>query len=214
MKTLFSNSNRWIIFRYLCLLYLFLCGLAWIYDFFEGFFFIWTGYASFIWPPVFTLGFSVYCIVVAIRTKLKTPRSKWLIAICAFVLFATLIGSLRELSRFDSIIVYFVYIMAGILFDDYWWYSSLWYSSLIVSHIVLFLYILAFNVYSLCTKFSLKESKACFFVSVASVVLLLCIGSVTYFNNSKDNNSSVEPNNLFPVVIIPDFDEIIIQQEE
>lgn len=231
MKTLFSNSKRWIIFRYLCLIYLFLCVLACILD--EASLSL-IVLASFIWLPIFTLSFLVYCIVVAIRTKLKTQRSKWLIVICAIVLFATLIGFLIEHFDYDNLEV-------SNLFDDYLW-VSLWYSSFIISHIVLILYVLAFNVYALCTKFSHKGSKGYFFVSVASVVLLLGVGSVAYFNNSKDNNSTMESDCLVGEIeqplseeddfekmleeldslgiaqdhidIIPDFDEIIIQHEE
>lgn len=183
---------------------------------------------SFLWLPIFTLVFLTYCIIIAIRTKLKMPRSKWLIGICDFVIIATLLWFLIDNHEIFN------------LFDDYMW-ASLWFGYFFVFHIVLFLYVLAFNVYSLCTNFSLKGSKVLFFVSVASVVLLLCIGGVAYFNNSKDNNPSVESDCQVEEIeqslseeeafeqmldeldslgrtqdnidIIPDFDEIVIQSE-
>ena len=237
MKTLFSNSKKWLIFRYLCLIYLFLCGLALIWAFIlekAGLPSLMV-MGSFLWLPIFTLVFLTYCIIIAIRTKLKMPRSKWLIGICAFVIIATLLWFLIEISRFD----YDNHEIFN-LFDDYMW-ASLWFGYSFVFHIVLLLYVLAFNVYSLCTNFSLKGSKVYFFVSVASVVLLLCIGGVAYFNNSKDNNPSVESDCQVEEIeqslseeeafeqmldeldslgrtqdnidIIPDFDEIVIQSE-
>lgn len=190
MKTLFSNSKKWMAFRYLCLIYFFLCGLAWFFGSVfdkeeEDVFFIFFG-SSVGLLICCTVVFWVYSIIVAIRTKLKTPRSKWLIGTCVFVIIATFIWFLIELSRFD----YDNHEISD-LFDDYL-LDSLCLGYFFVFHIVLFLYVLAFNVYSLCTKFSPKGSKVYFFVSVASVVLLLCIGGVAYFNNSKDNNPSVE----------------------
>lgn len=230
MKTLFSNSKKWLIFRYLCLIYLFLCGLALIWAFIlekAGLPYLMV-MGSFLWLPIFTLVFLTYCIIIAIRTKLKMPRSKWLIGICDFVIIATLLWFLIDNHEIFN------------LFDDYMW-ASLWFGYFFVFHIVLFLYVLAFNVYSLCTNFSLKGSKVLFFVSVASVVLLLCIGGVAYFNNSKDNNPSVESDCQVEEIeqslseeeafeqmldeldslgrtqdnidIIPDFDEIVIQSE-
>lgn len=237
MKTLFSNSKKWLIFRYLCLIYLFLCGLAWFFgsvlDKEDMFNFIFLG--SLVGLPICTIVFWVYSIIVAIRTKLKTPRSKLLIGICVFLIIATFIWFLIEFSRFD----YDNHEISN-FFDDYMW-ASLWFGYSFVFHIVLFLYVLAFNVYSLCTNFSLKGSKVYFFVSVASVVLLLCIGGVAYFNNSKDNNPSVESECQVEEIeqslseeeafeqmldeldslgraqdnidIIPDFDEMVIQSE-
>lgn len=238
MKTLFSNSTKWLIFRYFCLIYLFLCGLALIWAFILEKaslpYFLILG--SFLWLPFFTLGFLIYCIIVAIRTKLKTPRSKWLIGICSFVLVATCIWFLIEIASFD----YDNHEISD-LFDNYLW-VDVWFGYLIISHIVLFLYVLAFNVYSICKKFSPRGSKVYFFVSVASVVLLLCIGGVAYFNNSKDNNPSVESECQVEEIeqslseeeafeqklkeldslgrmqdhidFIPEFDEIVIPSEE
>ena len=241
MKTLFSNSKKWLIFRYLCLIYLFLCGLALIdahiFDKMDLTFYL--SYGLLLLLPIVLLGFLIYSIIVAIRTKLKTPRSKLLIGICAFILIATFI---RFLFYFDNQEVP----------CDFWFdlWLELAFMYPYIFHIVLFLYVLSFNIYSLCTKFSPKGSKVYFFASLASVVLLLCIGGVAYFNNSKDYNSAIQSDYQFDeeqcasveeafekklkeeafeqklkeldslrrmqdhIDFIPEFDEIVIPSEE
>ena len=62
--------------------------------------------------------------------------------------------------------------------------SIVWLANFLVSGIALFLYVIAYNIYSICTKFKAEDSKIFFYISLASLVILLPIVGIIYLKLS------------------------------
>ena len=128
--------------------------------------------------PLTFIVFLIISIVVAFRTKLKTIDSKRLALIGAILLLLT------------AVVFILLAVMPGI--NDYSDFSSkseeyciiAWVANFLVSSIALFLYVLAYNIYSICTKFKAEGSKIFFYISLASLVILLSIAGIIYLKLS------------------------------
>ena len=128
--------------------------------------------------PLTFMVFLIISIVVAFRTKLKTIDSKRLILISTILLLLTT--------------VVFIMIVVTPIHNDVHEFSSkseihwisLWIANFLVSSIALFLYVLVYNIYSICTKFKTEGSKRFFYISLASLVLLLSIAGIIYLKLS------------------------------
>ena len=128
--------------------------------------------------PLTFIVFLIISIVVAFRTKLKTIDSKRLALIGAILLLLT------------AVVFILLAVMPGI--NDYSDFSSkseeyciiAWVANFLVSGIALFLYVLAYNIYSICTEFKAEGSKTFFYVSLASLVILLAIAGIIYLKLS------------------------------
>lgn len=128
--------------------------------------------------PLTFIVFLIISIVVAFRTKLKTVESKRLLLICAILLLLTAVVSIllvvmpniNDFNDFSS------------KSEMHW--VSLWIANFLVSSIALFLYVLVYNIYSICTKFKLEGSKRYFYFSLACLIIILFIAGIIFLKLS------------------------------
>lgn len=128
----------------------------------------------FVLIPLTFLVFLIISIVVAFRSKLKTIDSKRLVLVSAILLLLTA--------------MVFILLAVKPNINDYNDFSSLLEEHLailhvanfVVSGIAFFLYVLAYNIYSICTKFKAEGSKRFFYICLASLVILLSIVGIIY----------------------------------
>lgn len=132
----------------------------------------------FVLIPLTFMVFLIISIVVAFRTKLKTIDSKRLVLISTILLLLTT--------------VVFILLMVTPNINDFNDFSSksemhlvsLWIANFLVSSIALFLYVLVYNIYSICTKFKLEGSKRYFYFSLACLIIILSIAGILYLKLS------------------------------
>lgn len=128
--------------------------------------------------PLTFIVFLIISIVVAFRTKLKTIDSKRLLLISIIFLLLTAVVSIllvvtpniNDFNDFSS------------KSEMHW--VSLWIANFLVSSIALFLYVLVYNIYSICTKFKLEGSKRYFYFSLACLIIILSIAGIIYLKLS------------------------------
>lgn len=128
----------------------------------------------FVLIPLTFLVFLIISIVVAFRSKLKTIDSKRLVLVSAILLLLTA--------------MVFILLAVKPNINDYNDFSSLLEEHLailhvanfVVSGIAFFLYVLAYIIYSICTKFKVEGSKRFFYICLASLVILLSIVGIIY----------------------------------
>lgn len=128
--------------------------------------------------PLTFIVFLIISIVVAFRTKLKTIDSKRLLLISIILLLLTAVVSillvvmpnLNDFNDFSS------------KSEMHW--VSLWIANFLVSSIALFLYVLVYNIYSICTKFKLEGSKRYFYFSLACLIIILFIAGIIFLKLS------------------------------
>lgn len=128
--------------------------------------------------PLSFVVFLIISIVVAFRTKLKTVESKRLLFISAILLLLTAV-------------LYIIFVLTPNL-NDYNDFSSLLEMHLVILHVANFivssialsLYVISYNIYSICTKFKAEGSKTYFFISLASMALLLSIAGIIFLKLS------------------------------
>ncbi len=128
----------------------------------------------FVLIPLTFLVFLIISIVVAFRSKLKTIDSKRLVLVSAILLLLTA--------------MVFILLAVKPNINDYNDFSSLLEEHLailhvanfVVSGIAFFLYVLAYNIYSICIKFKAEGSKRFFYICLASLVILLSIVGIIY----------------------------------
>lgn len=128
--------------------------------------------------PLSFVVFLIISIVVAFRTKLKTVESKRLLLISAILLLLTavlyiifvLTPNLNDCNDFSSLLEMHLAILHV--------------ANFIVSSIALSLYVISYNIYSICTKFKAEGSKTYFFISLASMALLLSIAGIIFLKLS------------------------------
>ena len=128
--------------------------------------------------PLSFIVFLIISIVVAFRTKLKTVESKRLLLINAILLLLTAV-------------VFIMFVVTPNL-NDFNDFSSLLEEHLVFLHVANFivlsialsLYVLIYNIHSIYTKFQAEGSKTFFYISLASLVLLLSIAGIIYLKLS------------------------------
>jgi len=140
--------------------------------------------------PLSFVVFLIISIVVAFRTKLKTVESKRLLFISAILLLLTAV-------------LYIIFVLTPNP-NDYNDFSSLLEMHLVILHVANFivssialsLYVISYNIYSICTKFNsyniysictkfkAEGSKTYFFISLASMALLLSIAGIIFLKLS------------------------------
>lgn len=128
--------------------------------------------------PLTFIVFLVISIIIAFHTKPKTVESKRLLLTNAILLLLTsvvviifiLTPNLNDFNDFSSLLVeHLVIVHAAIFF---------------VSSVAILLYVLIYNIYSLCTRFKAEGSKTFFYISLASMALLLSIAGIIYLKLS------------------------------
>ena len=127
--------------------------------------------------PLTFIVFLVISIIIAFRTKLKTVESKRLLLTNAILLLL-------------SAVVFIIFVLTPNL-NDYNDFSSILeehlvivYAVFLVSSVAIFLYVLIYNIYSLCTRFKADGSRLFFYISLASLVVLLSIAGIIYLKLS------------------------------
>ena len=128
--------------------------------------------------PLTFIVFLVISIIIAFRTKLKTVESKRLLLTNTILLLLTavvfiifvLTPNLNDYNDFSSILEEHLVIVYAAIF--------------LVSSVAIFLYVLAYNIYAICTKFKAEGSRVFFYISLVSLVLLLPIAGIIYLKLS------------------------------
>ena len=163
--------------------------------------------------PVLATILILFSVVVAIKTRLKLVDTKWLLGLSVLIVLITILVFTFSYDVHDS---------GSILKEEFYPdYSEpfgliLWESFAKGTAAVFGLYSFVYFVYAICTKFKEKGSKTYFFISLACLLLSLCIAGVLHFiSEEKTEEDGVEQmiqdlealgRDQDTIDFIPDFD--------